>query len=470
MRIAGSQETLQADFDRALAAFRRGDFTAAANLADSVLQRNPESEAAMRLRIDALARAGRKREGRAEADRLIARGHAPGWLLAQRGFWRFDAGDFRGAIRDFNAALTSRDLDRRSVPDIRYTRAAAIATLAERAGKPLEAQAAYRDVLRVDPKRADAWYRLGYLKLKQGEHLPAADALTKGLEIRPEGPPYLDAANGTILDDATRASTFYRKGLDLWYAGDKNLVSRKPEDLERVRNEVVEADASIRTTLGLGLITARPATAGGNNLAVGADTRVRFDGRYLPDISGLEAFARGLNGKDSNGIRETEAGVGLRYRPFRDYNFYVGGLVDHFFQPNAVDELVLIWGLGRGADPYPYARGWKPYWDFGTFGTWRTADNRVLQDARVNAGFLYEVPAPLRAAIGPTILGVAGYDNKANRAVAAGIGPSLLSTFWLGGDRYGSYNSVLSVQVGYLFNVGVDERQRGFRALVGVTF
>jgi tetratricopeptide (TPR) repeat protein len=461
---------LQGDSGRAQAALRQRDFATAARLAKDILQRDPNSDGAMRILIDALTRAGRKREARDEMDRLIARGHAQGWLYAQRGFARSDAGDFPGALRAFNAALGRGDIDGPSASNIRYARAVAKASLADREGKPQDAEAAYREVLVTDPNQADAWFRLGYLLLKQGQRDKGAEALSKGLALRPNGPAYLDAANASILTNAPRAQKFYPEGLDRWYAGETSLASRSATDQQRVKNEVVEADASIRTTMGVGLITARPATAGGNNLALGADTRVRFDGNYLPDVEGLEAFAHGLSGKDSNGIRETEAGVGLRYRPLRDVNLYFGGMVDHFFQPNSEYELVLNWGLGLGADPYPYARGWKPYWDFGTFGAWRTADTRVLEDVRANAGFLYELPAPLRVAVGPTILAVSGYDNKAVNPIASGIGPSLLTNVWIGGDKYRSYDAVISLQVGYLFNIGIDERQRGWRALLGVTF
>ena len=41
---------------------------------------------------------------------------------------------------------------------------------------------------------------------------------------------------------------------------------------------------------------------------------------------------------------------------------------------------------------------------------------------------------------------------------------------WDGGDQYRSYDALLSLQVGYLFSVGGDERQRGWRGQVGVTF
>ena len=416
------------------------------------------------------ARPLRKGEAQAEAKRLLAQGRAPGWVYAQRGSARLDAGDFSGALADFDTALRRGDLERRSIPGIRYARAQAAAMLAERDGKPQEAEDAYRRFLETEPTQADAWYKVGYLMLKQHRRPEAVEALGRGLAIRPAGPPYLDAANAAIFTNAPLASTLYRQGLDRWYAGDPSLTGRPDTDLERVRNEVVQADASVRTSIGAGAIAGRPQTAGGSNDALGAETSVRFDGRYLPPVRGLEAFVRGLTDKDANGVRETDTATGLRYRPIDDLNLYFGGSIDHFFQPSSITEFVLNWGVGLGENPYPYAAGWKAYWDFSTIGAWRTYEQRVLEDARANVGFLYEFKSPVRSAIGPTLLAVAGYDNKAAIPVATGIGPSILSYFWLGGDKYRSYDAVLTLQVGYIFNIGADERQRGWRGQIGVTF
>jgi cellulose synthase operon protein C len=551
----------QADLDRADAALKRSDYQAALAASLKALERDPRSEAAMRMRIEALLGMGRNRDAateadifigrnaasatlfaqrgfirrelhdtagaiedftaalagdelsveqrrnvqaglaeaqaaartparggvnsgagavalngarkgdaQQEADRLIARGHAQGWVYVQRGIARADSGDFRGAVADFDVALSRGDLDRQAVPNIRYARAEAAAMLADGEGKPLEAEASYRDYLQTDPTRADGWFRLGYLLLKQGRRQEAAEALQRGIALRPVGAAYLDAATASIFTNAPLASKLYREGLDRRYAGDPSLSGQPEADLERIKNEVVEADASIRTSIGAGTILGRPEAAGGINNALGAETSMRFDGRYLPEVLGLEAFVRGLTDKDANGVRETDTAAGLRYRPIRDVNLYFGGSVDHFYQPNSITELVLNWGLGLGADPYPYATGWKPYWDFSTIGAWRTLEERVLEDVRGNVGFLYEFHSPFRAAIGPTILAVAGYDNKATIPLAAGIGPSVLANFWLGGDKYRSYDAVFSVQVGYLFNIGPDERQRGWRGQVGVTF
>ena len=391
-------------------------------------------------------------------------------MFAQRGFLRLDAGEYRGAVQDFDAALTRSDLDRQSISSIRYARARATALLAERAGKPEDAEEAYRDFLETDPKHAEAWFQLGYLLLKQGRPSDSAEALNAGLAIRPVGPAFLDAGGANIFMSAPLASKVYREGLDRWYAGDPSLADKSAIDMERVRNSVVEADASIRTTLAVGVIMGRPQSAGGNNTLAGAETRVRFDGRYLPAVPGLEAVARGLSGKDATGERETDAGIGFRYRPFRGLNLYVGGMFDHFFQPDPKAQFVMTWGLGLGADAYPYTVGWMPYWDFATIGAWRTSEARVLEDTRANLGFLYGFHAPTRGVIGPTIWAVAGYDNRASTPMAGAIGPSILSVFLLGGDKYRSYDAVLSLQFGYLFSIGQDERQRGWRGIVGLTF
>jgi bacteriophage N4 adsorption protein B len=461
---------LQEELDRAQAALKQHRFDAALEMTGAILQHSPGSEAAMRIRIEALTGAGFKHEAQAAMDRVIAGGHARGWIYASRGFTRRAAGDPEGAVNDFDAALACKDLEARSIPTVRFARAETAAALAERAGKPQDAEAAYREVATAYPGEADGWFKLGYLLLKHDRRLQGAQALQSGLDARPVARAYFDAASPYIAYNALLASQLYRQGLDRWRAGDPSLADASASDIERVRNEVVVADASIATTLSYGGIAGRPEAAGGHNNVAGAETTVRFDGRYLAAVPGLEAFARGLSGKDATGATETDAGAGVRYRPIRDLNLYVGGLVDHFFAPTSRTEPVLIWGLGLGADAYPYLAGWKPYWDAGTFGAWRTADKRVLEDTRANAGFLYEFRTPVRAAIGPTLLAVAGYDNLASTPWAGGIGPSVLSYFWLGGDEYRSYDCLLFLQLGYLINVGPDARQRGWRGQVGVKF
>ena len=71
----------------------------------------------------------------------MSSGHGKGWMYAQRGFARFKVENFQGAVEDFDAALSRRDLSPGSISDIRYTRSVAAAKLAERENRPKDAEA-----------------------------------------------------------------------------------------------------------------------------------------------------------------------------------------------------------------------------------------------------------------------------------------------------------------------------------------
>src|SRR5205823_152929 len=61
----------QTDLDRAGAALKRRNFSAALEASRTVLERNPASETAMRIRVEALSRTNRKRDALVEADRFV---------------------------------------------------------------------------------------------------------------------------------------------------------------------------------------------------------------------------------------------------------------------------------------------------------------------------------------------------------------------------------------------------------------
>jgi tetratricopeptide (TPR) repeat protein len=424
----------------------------------------PPAPQARTAKLDALMRAGRTREAIAEADRLIATGHTKGWVYAQRGFARRAIDDLPGAVSDFDMALSKNDLDAKVRTNLAYGRTEALARWAEREGRADDAIEAYRTFTVMEPTSSDAWYSYGYALIKRGNKIEGADALRVGLQRRPSSRVAIDAANAYVMTNAPLASQLFRLAIDLDTGG--GGIER-----ERLRNEVVTADASIQTTIGYGGIGSRPAASGGRNDVFAAETRVRFDGRYLAAVPGLEFLVRGQTSKDDIGLRETELGAGLRFRPFKEIDFYVGLLADHFFQPTSRTEALPIWGLGLGTNPYPYIPGWIPYWDFGAFGAYRTAEGQLLQDVRGNIGVMYQFNnGTQRFSIGPTLLAVGSYDNKATHEAAFGIGPSVLSRIWLGGDRYRSYDAILTLQVGYLTNIGNDERLKGWRGQIGLTF
>jgi tetratricopeptide (TPR) repeat protein len=454
----------------------KGQYAKAAEVAGDILRRQPNSEPALRIRFAALSRAGRTNEAIADADRLIGAGYGRGWVYAERGYLKRGAGDLPGAVSDFDAALARNDMGPQAASNLRYTRTETLATIAEKDGNFEEAANVYAAFLTTDQSRSEAWYSYGYIQMKANKRQVGADALRRGIDLRPTGNAYFDAAAAYIFTNAPLASQLYRQGLDRWYARDPSVANRTPQEIEQIRNEVVIADASVQTSLGYGGIASRPDSAGGTSNNFYAETLVRFDGRYLASIPGLEFIAHGFIGKDSTGTEESAIGAGLRYRllraidMYREVDLYVGAVVDQFFQPNSLAQVVVIWGFGYGTNPYPYDVGWKAYGDIGAFGSYRTGEGRTLQDLRTNLGFLYGVRDPSRFSIGPTLLAVGSYDSKANEPWAFGVGPSVLARFWLGGDKYRSYDAVLSLQIGYLFAVGNDERQRGWRGQVGLTF
>ena len=260
----------------------------------------------------------------------------------------------------------------------------------------------------MQPTSSEAWYSYGYAMIKKGNKVEGADALRVGLQQRPSSRVAIDAANAYVMTNAPLASQLFRLAIDLDTSG--GGIER-----ERLRNEVVNADASVQTTIGYGGIGSRPAASGGRNDVFAAETRVRFDGRYLAAVPGLEFLVRGQTSKEETGQRETELGAGLRFRPFRDVDFYVGLLADHFFEPTSRTEALPIWGLGLGTNPYPYIPGWIPYWDFGAFGAYRTAEGQLLQDVRGNIGFMYQFNnGAQRFSIGPTLLAVASLRQQSD--------------------------------------------------------
>jgi hypothetical protein len=100
----------QGGLDRAQADLARGDFAGAATAARLILESNPGSESAMRIRVEALTAAGRTREALAEAEKFAGRAGANPLLRPQRGFLRRGFDDPHGAAEDFAAALAGDGL------------------------------------------------------------------------------------------------------------------------------------------------------------------------------------------------------------------------------------------------------------------------------------------------------------------------------------------------------------------------
>ena len=62
----------------------------------------------------------------------------------------------------------------------------AIATTHHRAGRMAEADRAYREVLRMDPRHPNAWHFLGLLASQIGKQEEASEYLQRAIQLRPD--------------------------------------------------------------------------------------------------------------------------------------------------------------------------------------------------------------------------------------------------------------------------------------------
>jgi hypothetical protein len=202
----------------------------------------------------------------------------------------------------------------------------------------------------------------------------------------------------------------------------------------------------------------------------GFDATVRFDGRYLPALPGLEAFARGYASQDETKFRESYVAVGMRWQPLYDVNFVMAAEVQRRFEPHELTQLALSYGYGVGGFKFPIEAGHRPFWSFGAFGTYRFGERRYLQDFIGNLGYVFDHVAPVRVEWGPLVTAVAAYDSADRRPWAPGIGPGMIARFWLGGDHYRSHDATLTFQGGYLAPLGGLNRQEGYYGRATMTF
>ena len=456
--------------ERAFRASAAGRLDEAIKEARAALAVRPKEEGPARVLIDALSRSQRKAEALAVADRVVADGVASGRIRAQRANLRRERDDLAGAIEDFEAALRS-DIEPKDVPGLRYGLAEARAIEAERKGNIETAALILREAVATAPKKSDAWFALGYLLARNGRNADAGAAFAQGLALEMRGSVAADAGRAYLGHDAPKASHYLRQAAAAWRSGDPTLAGRDARELEGLRNEIVDADASIRVTLGAGFMANRPVSVGGAKVDTAADVAVRFDGRYLPSAPGLEVFGRAARSRDETHFTESVVAAGLRWQPFRAVNLVLGAEIQHRFDPTPLDQFALLWGYGVGTGlDFPLDRGWRPFASFGAFGSYRFGEERLLQDVQASAGFAYAGRAPMPFLLAPGVLAVVGYDNTEGVPWASGIGPSLLWRAWLGGDADRGYDAILTVQLGYLLAIGKSERQVGPQAKIGLTF
>lgn len=450
---------------RAYAAVARGDHSTALGLAREALRTRPGNEAMILTLVDSLVQMGRSSQALLEADSAISRGYATPQLLAQRGYLRLKSGFYDGAEADFRAAAASGVIRPAVAAQLRYTIAEARSSAAEDKGNTEIAIQIWRNYLDSAPSDANGWFSLGYLLIRSDEDEKATVAFETGLEFSRRGDILLQLGAGYTKRSAPKASSYLREALDANRASDPSLADLTDHDRERLRNQITQSDDSVRTTFGGSLSQTDVGTF------VGIETALRFDGRYLPSASGLEAYMRGSWSQEENKTTEIDLAIGLRWRPFENTDFVLAGEWQHRIDPAELDQLVINWGYSRGGIAHPYEKGTKFFSTVGAFGSWRLGEERYLQNVAGAVGISYSKRSPFRYVISPSIALDASYDSFANdHRFALGVGPALTFNTWLGGNNYSGYDFAGQMQVKYLTPIGPSDRQSGWQLSFGVTF
>ncbi|WP_442753320.1 NfrA family protein [Methylocystis sp. JAN1] len=446
------------------------------------------NEAMRRVTIEALAGLGRRGEAMKASNALIARGDASGQAYAQRGYLREGDGDQAGAAADFQVALNKGGLPPSQRVSVRRGLAVAKAAVYEARGDAAEAQEELARFTQSHPDDADGWLALGGFYSRRRDYPQALYAYENSLAVERRGEALLNAGYASVYVDRSKESQFFREAIDRW-SSDPSLSARPARDRDVIRNQIVEADASVRTNIVFGSYVDRPYRWGGHQLQPSFETVMRFDGRYLPYLFGLETFVGGFWSEDQTRFAEGYSRLGMRARPFDGINFSVSGEWQHYFVGNSpYNQFALSWGYGYGgfayssapsagaagalqpADiAYPLETGWRPLTSFATYGTFRSGEHRYLQNAVGLLGYTYW-NADNRLVVGPAGMAAAGYDSADLRQFAFGVGPAVVARLWVGGDYYRAYDGIITLQMGYLFPFGESHRQSGLNTTLGVSF
>lgn len=473
--------------DRAFKASAAHNWAAALRYSREAQGFGRADEALYRIPIEALAQMGRMDEALKSADALIARGKASGQAYAQRGYLRARLEDHAGAAADFSTALAKGGLPPEQRLSVARGLALEKATIYEARGEPENALAELARFSREHPRDAQGWTALGQFHHRHKQHAEAVLAFENSLAIERRGETLLNAGYASVYVDRSKESQFFREAIDRW-STDPSLKLRPAMDREVVKTQITESEWSIRTNIVVNGIVDRPRRWGGSQVTPSFETAMRFDGRFLPYIFGLETFIGGFWSQDRTRFTEAFSRVGLRLRPIDGVDFSVSAEYQHHFAGGPPNQLALSWGYGYGGFAYatagsagaqasvqpstmayPFQSGWQPLTSFATYGTYRTGERRYLQNATGLLGYAYWCDAP-RLVVGPTAMAMASYDSADSRPFAAGAGPALVFRGWLGGDDYRAFDGLVTLQVGYLFPFGESRRMGGLNTTLGITF
>lgn len=347
----------------------------------------------------------------------------------QRGLYLQQAGDERGALDEYRAALQS---DPRNIDILLST-----AYSAQRAGDPDLAAELFSRVLEIDPSRSAVREDLGYALIAADREEEAAAAFRAVIN---------DPAPRAGENETQRAERIYR-------------LRRQVEQVERRTYGFVFAsyrDGSAPNSINL------PET-GPNETQIGGEFGWRPDALNTAN-TGLTLFGRGYVSADPGTITLNEdtlqLGVGARWKPFGDHDFYLAGerLIAAGDQARDAWLLRASYGWSDGLDWNPTATDWNYTTVFADLAyipddpEFMSAYAAVRQGRRFRTGENWTVT--------PYVTGVAQWsDDTFQTRERLEVGPGVVFSRWFDQDTTTAPRQRLDLEMEYRFGVGDTDDQ-----------
>lgn len=506
--------------DRAYRQFAAGNLRGAEASARAALKYRPRSHQLRALLMNVLDRRGDPAAAEKLADGLLAEQPQDAMVRAQRGFMRQRRGDRAGARTDFSRALASGQLDASARRNVRLALAdvsladgdataarAALAPLkadypvlvrrarvAELAGDATAREAALRAAERraktpgeraevralltppVAPAPAaapaDSPLDAAYAAVRVGDDRRAFELFGEGLAARPDAPAtvWIDAGYAARrLAENTATVAWFSRALDLWEAA---APGNKPFDEPTrfgLRRIIQEINRRFGIVASFAYQTGAFSEANTLDLAQGG-----LEAYWQPEAIGnrnnriFQIFARGLEniydgGDGPVGADTAQAAIGMRYKPFSDWNlvltlerlFAVGDLAQ-------TDWLARIgFSLDEGVDLKPWRDDWR-MWQFYAESDYLFEAGRFIQTAEGRYGHSYRLGAwSPNLVVSPYLVAGGDYDNRAESRTALGIGPGLSLRYWFNENRYEAPASWAELTLQYRFKLTDADRGEG---------
>lgn len=347
----------------------------------------------------------------------------------QRGLLLQQAGDERAALAEFSRAL---DGDSRNVDILLST-----AYTAQRIGDADLAADLFQRVLTIDPDRNTVREDLGYALMQADREEEAATAF-----------------RAAILDPTVRVN---------------ETAQERDQRIYRLRRQVEQLE---RSTYGFAFASYRDGSAPvAVNLPETGPNETQFGGEFgwRPDAfntqnTGLTLFGRGYVSADPGTVTlndETlQMGVGARWKPFGDHDFYLAG-----------ERLIAGGNLARDAwllrASYGWADGldWNPNeadWNYTTV----FADLAYIPDnpeflsayASVRQGRRFRTGE--RWTVTPYVTGVAQWsDDTFQTRERLEVGPGVVFSHWFDDSETSAPGQRLDLEMEYRFGVGDTDDQ-----------